>query len=247
VLELIASTYGAPDEVAAAYCETEAKVKAALQPPVRTAVRTPSTLGRYFSVYSDPRAYTSVFFMLLALVTGVMYFTIAVTGIALSLGLSVLVIGIPFFIAFVGIVRVISLGEGRLIEAMTGERMPRRPVHPGPQESLWPSIATMLKDSRTWTTLAYFILMLPLGIVYFVIAIVGVSVGLAFVLAPPVVILHKFGLISATVEPAWLGALPFLVIMEVLGLLVLTALMHTARGVGRLHARLAKRFLVTRD
>ena len=31
VLELIASTYGAPDEVAAAYRDTEAKVKAALQ------------------------------------------------------------------------------------------------------------------------------------------------------------------------------------------------------------------------
>src|SRR2546430_12262773 len=34
--------------------------------------------------------------------------------------------------AFIGIARVIALGEGRLLEAMTGERMPRRPVHPGP-------------------------------------------------------------------------------------------------------------------
>ena len=33
VLELIASTYGAPDEVAAAYRDTEVKVKAALKPP----------------------------------------------------------------------------------------------------------------------------------------------------------------------------------------------------------------------
>src|SRR6478752_10480493 len=33
VLELIASTYGAPDEVAAAYRDTEAKVKAALRTP----------------------------------------------------------------------------------------------------------------------------------------------------------------------------------------------------------------------
>ena len=36
VLELIAGTYGAPDEVAAAYRETEVKVKAALRtPPTR--------------------------------------------------------------------------------------------------------------------------------------------------------------------------------------------------------------------
>ena len=37
----------------------------------------------------------------------------------------------------------------------------------------------MLKDRRTWTTLAYLILMLPIGIVYFVIAVVGLSLSLA--------------------------------------------------------------------
>ena len=41
VLELIASTYGAPDEVAAAYRDTEAKVKAALQPPAPPPRRSP--------------------------------------------------------------------------------------------------------------------------------------------------------------------------------------------------------------
>jgi hypothetical protein len=30
----------------------------------------------------------------------------------------------------------------------------------------------MLRDRRTWTTIAYFILMLPIGITYFVIALV---------------------------------------------------------------------------
>src|SRR6202167_1696981 len=184
VLELIASTYGAPEEVAAAYRETAAKVKAALQSPPRPAVQAPSMLASFCGVYRDPRAYTSLFFMLLALATGIVYFVIAVTGIALSLGLATLIIGIPFFLAFIGMVRVISLGEGRLIEAMTGERMPRRPVHPGPKMGLWAGIVAMLKDSRTWTTLAYFILMLPLGIVYFVIAVIGLSVGLACTVAP---------------------------------------------------------------
>jgi len=245
VLELIASTYGAPEEVAAAYCETEAKVKAAMQPPTRPAMQAPGSVQRFFSVYSDPRAYTSVFFMLLALATGIVYFTIAVAGIALSLSLATLIIGIPFFLAFIGMVRVISLGEGRLIEAMTGERMPRRPVHPGPKESLWASIVTMLKDSRTWTTLAYLILMLPLGIAYFVIAVVGLAVGLSFLVAPLVTLLHKLGLVGGMLNPPWVAAAPALVFMEDIGLLILTSLMHTARGIGRIHARLAKRFLVT--
>lgn len=248
VLELIASTYGAPDEVAAAYRDTEAKVKAALySPPARPTVATPSALRRFFSVYRDPRAYTSVFFMLLSLATGIVYFVIAVAGISLSLGLAVLIIGIPFFLAFVGMVRVISLGEGRLIEAMTGERMPRRPVHPGPKMGLWASSVAMLKDSRTWTTLAYFILMLPLGIVYFVIAVVGLSVGLSCILAPLAEIPEQVGLVHATLtmEPAWLASTLPLGVIGILGVVVLTTLMHVARGIGRIHARIAKRLLVT--
>ena len=245
VLELIASTYGAPEEVAAAYRETEAKVKAALQPPARPAVQAPSMLRSFFSVYRDPRAYTSVFFMLLALATSIVYFVIAVTGIALSLGLATLIIGIPFILAFISMVRVISLGEGRLIEAMTGERMPRRPVHPGPKLSLWAGIVAMLKDARTWTTLAYFILMLPLGIIYFVIATVGLSFGLALTLAIPVEILDHFDLIGASIQPAWLATVPALIAMNILGIIGLTALMHAARGIARAHARVAKRLLVT--
>jgi hypothetical protein len=245
VLELIASTYGAPEEVAAAYRETEAKVKAALQSPPRPVAHAPSLLRRFFSVYRDPRAYTSVFFMLLALATGIVYFVIAVTGIALSLGLATLIIGIPFFLAFISMVRVISLGEGRLIEAMTGERMPRRPVHPGPKLGLWAGIVAMLKDSRTWTTLAYFILMLPLGIVYFAIATTGLSFGLACTLAIPVEVLHHFDLIGASIEPAWIAVPPVLIAMNIMGVIVLTTLMHAARGIARAHARMAKRLLVT--
>lgn len=43
----------------------------------------------------------------------------------------------------------------------------------------------MLKDTRTWTTLVYFILMLPLGILYFVLAVVGLSVGIGCLGALP--------------------------------------------------------------
>ena len=142
LLEQIARTYGAPDEVAAAYRDTETKVNAALQPPVSRVAQSPTAVGRFFAVYSDPRAYISLFFMVLSLVTGCVYFTIAVTGLSLSLGLAILIIGLPFFLGFIGVTRVISLAEGRLLEAVSGERMPRRPLHPGAPEGL---VARILK------------------------------------------------------------------------------------------------------
>jgi uncharacterized membrane protein len=250
VLELIASTYGAPDEVATAYRDTEAKVKAALQSPAPRAAESPSALRRFFNVFSDARAYSSLFYMLLSLATGIVYFTFAVTGLSMSFGFAVLIIGIPFFLAFIGVARVMSLGEGRLLEAITGERMPRRPVHPGPPATLWQRIGEMLKDVRTWTTLAYFVLMLPLGIAYFTIAVSGIAVSVSFIVGPfveAIAALGWFGIEGGMSldEIAWVESPIALVLMFVTGVFLLTLLMHLARGIGRLHVRLAKALLVT--
>lgn len=246
VLELIASTYGAPDEVAGAYRDTEAKVKAAMTTPRKTPT---GGMSAFFGVFLDPRAYTSLFFMLLSLATGVIYFTLAMTGLSLSAGLSVLVIGIPFFLVFIALTRVISLAEGRLIEAMTGERMPRRPIHQSGTAGFWSRVGEMLKDRRTWTTLAYLILMLPLGIAYFVIAVVGLSLSLAFTFAPLVYLSDHFGWFDQPggvhLNPAWLESLWALPFMMLAGILLLTLVMHVARGVGRLHAMYAKALLVS--
>jgi uncharacterized membrane protein len=251
VLELIASTYGAPDEVASAYRDTEVKVKAAMATPRKMPK---SKMGAFFGVFLDPRAYTSLFFMLLCLATGIIYFTFAVAGLSLSAGLAVLVIGVPFFLMFISIGRVVSLAEGRLIEAMTGVRMPRRPVYQDSGFGFWARIGEMLKDRRTWTTIAYFIFMLPIGIVYFVIAILGLACSLAFIALPIAAALSHAGLFGAEgfeafsqVQPQWLFdaglAIP---VLGVAGVLLLTSLMHLARGIGRLHARFAKAMLVAR-
>ena len=247
VLELIASTYGAPEEVAAAYRDTEAKVKAALKTPVPAAAGA-SGWKRFFGVYLDPRSYTSLFYMLLTLATGIVYFTIVVTGLSMSFGFAILIIGVPFFLAFIGITRVISLGEGRLLEAITGERMPRRPVHPGAPASWWRRIGDMLTDARTWTTLAYLVLMLPLGIVYFTIAVIGIASSAALIGTPLTLFARHFAWIDFSLDDHfyWSPDHPLFasVLLLALGVLLLTALLHLARGLVRIHARLAKSMLV---
>jgi uncharacterized membrane protein len=251
VLELIASTYGAPDEVAAAYRDTEVKVKAAMATPRKEAK---SAVGRFFGVFLDPRTYTSLFLMLLGLPRGIIYFVLAVTGLSLSAGFSVLIIGVPFFLMFMAVCRVVSLAEGRLIEAMTGVRMPRRPVYQGKVLGFWARIAEMLKDPRTWSTIAYFILMLPMGIFYFVIAVAGLSVSLSLTVLPIVGVLGQEGWFGAgavdvfsTAQPEWVFHTGFgIPLLGLAGILLLTSLMHLARGAGRLQAMFAKSMLVAR-
>jgi Putative sensor len=164
-------------------------------------------------------------------------------------GLAVLIIGFPFFLAFIGIARVIALGEGRLLEAVTGERMPRRPVHPGTPSGLWARITDMLKDSRTWTTLAYLLLMLPLGIIYFTIAVVGICLGVALIATPFALFADWLGWFPpggphVQIHPDWFASPTGALFAAIFGVLILTALMHGARGLGRAHVGLARALLV---
>jgi uncharacterized membrane protein len=254
VLELIASTYGAPGEVADAYRDTEAKVRIALTPP-RPRSADAGALRRFFGVFGDVRAWTSLFFLLLALPTGIFYFMLAITGTFVSVPLLIFIIGVPLFLAFIGLTRVVALGEGRLIEAMTGERMPRRPQHPGPPQSLWQRSFGMLSDLRSWTTLAYFVLRLPIGVAGFVIAVVGLALGIALPVGAlwegaRLLGLHDSadGLQIGTDEGAWslLPQWPGIIAMLIAGVLLLTLTMHAARLGARAIAWLAKAMLVMR-
>lgn len=247
-LELIASTYGAPDEVAAAYRTTEQQVRTALAPPPRKAPRT--LLGRFFGVYGDSRAWTALFFMLLSMVTGIFYFTVTVTGLSMSAGLIMLIIGIPFFLLFVGFTRVLALAEGRLVEGLLGQRMPRRPVYPSKGMPVLQRIKEMLVDRRTWTTMFYFLIMLPLGILYFMIAVVGITVSLGLVAGSVAGLLLEAGVgsggISLDHEIYFAPSPAVAPLVIVLGVLLLTAVMHLVRGIGRAHGTLAKHLLVAR-
>jgi len=259
----IVNSYGAPDEVATAYRETESRVQAAMAMPRAPKAGTPPSavggappvgvLRRFFGVYGDVRSWTALFYCLLALFTGIFYFCFVTIGLSLSLGLSILIIGVPFFVAFIGSARLLALVEGRIVEAMTGERMPRRPVSPLPESSLLQRIGAMLKDWRTWSTLAYEALMLPLGLVYFSVTVTALAIGLALMLAALAGGLRLLGLEIPGDTHIELGGLlsdeaanhPLMLLLyAVSGLVWLTLTMHMVRGIARLHGMLAKRMLV---
>lgn len=248
VLEAIASSYGAPDEVAEAYIDTEIKVQAALATPIFRKPKSPA--GKLFGIFMDPRAYSSLFYLVFSMATGIFYFTFAVTGLSLSAGLMILIIGIPFFLLFLATSRVLSLVEGRIIESFLGVRMPRRPTFDTSEGGITERIKLMLKDARTWTTLLYMLLMLPLGIFYFTYAVVGLAVSLSFIAAPVFYLLDYRGLINVDVMvgdipglfllgPGWVT-----LIYTALGIGMLILVMYGARGLGTMQGRIAKTLLV---
>ena len=242
VIASVAGSYGAPDEVAEIYRDTEVTVQTALRTP-RPKPRK-SSLGQFFGVIAEPRTYAALFYMLLSLATGIFYFTWVVTGASLSAGLAVLIIGIPFVILFLGSVRVLSLVEGRLVEVMLGERMPRRPLYSGRGKPLFDRIKDMFVDPRTWGTLLYMLLMMPLGILYFTIAVTGLSVSLSLILAPIAMLFGSYG-DGIRIDKVNLKAGPWTWPLSIaLGIVLLFVTLHIARGVGIFHGALAKHLLV---
>jgi len=241
MLAKVATSYGAPEEVADIYRDKETQVETALRPPPSPERRSP--WGRFFGILADPLAYSSLFYMLLSLATGIFYFTWAVTGLSLSLGLGILIIGVPVAVLFISTVRALALVEGRLVETMLGERMPRRPLYADRGKPFTARIKAMFVDPRTWSTLLYMIIKLPLGIIYFVLAVIGLSIPVALAISPITKATIGIGLINVDDysfgPPLW--ALPLTL---PLGIAVLCLTLHMARGIGQLQGQLAKHFLV---
>ena len=126
-LSAVVEEFGTPEEFAADYKKIEARLQPSIKPAFTPAGKT-SVFYKIFGIFADPAAWSSLVFMLVSLVTGILYFTWAVTGLSLSAGLLVLIISLPFIGLFLLSVRGIALAEGRIVEALLGVRMPRRPI-----------------------------------------------------------------------------------------------------------------------
>lgn len=242
VIASVAGSYGAPDEVADIYRETEVTVAKALRPPAPP--KRTSVLGRFFGVAADPRTYGALFYMLLSLATGTFYFTWVVTGASLSVGLLILIIGIPLLLLFLMSVRLLSLVEGRVVEVLLGERMPRRPLYTQRDKPWMTRLKELFTDGRTWTAALYLLLMHPLGILYFSVAITLLALSVGLIAAPVAFFLphgyaFSFGDWNLVTEAPWL-----LPLFSIIGFVLLFATLHLARVVGLFHGWLAKHLLV---
>lgn len=244
VLASVVETYGTPEEIAEAYRAMEASIST----PFPKAKPVRSRRGGFFAVVSDPQSYGALVYMLLALMTGVFYFTWTVVGIAITVGCSLLIFGIPFALLFVGSVRLLSHVEGRIVEGLLDRRMPRRlPAATQADETLWTRIKDALLDMRTWTSMFYLLSMLPLGIAYFVAATVGLCLSLGTSGAAVYSLATNKSVFSVETSPVidhLLHTAPGLIAAVVLGVLLFFCMLHLARIVGRLHGRIAEVLLV---
>jgi len=238
-LQIAIEQYGTPQEIAAAYVEAEHRLfPLQARPNIK---KSRSFLGRFFGVYADSHTWGSLLYILISLATGVIYFTWSVAGVSFSVTFLIFIFGLFFLLFFLYSLRGIALLEGRIVEALLGERMPHRPLFT-PHGMNWKQqLGMLLKDKHSWFTLIYTVLQMPLAVLSFSVVLVLIVAALCAFAVPilqffiPVINDGTRGFFL----PLW--SLPLIMLGSVL---LLTATLHLARGIGNLHGKWAKLLLV---
>lgn len=244
VLASVIENYGTPQEIAEEYRSMEAAIAGPFPKPQAP----PERRYGFFGVIRDPKAYGALLYMLLSLATGIFYFVWATVGISLSAAFAILIIGVPFALLFIGSVRILAHVEGRIVEGLLGVRMPRRlPAQTAADERLTARIGAALADIRTWSSLLYLFLMLPLGIAYFVFAVVGIAISAGLVCGSLVSLVSGHSYVQITDLPVLqhlFHTAPGLVFLLIVGILLAFCVLHVAKGIGWFHGRIAELLLV---
>jgi uncharacterized membrane protein len=238
----IIEQYGTPAETAAAYVEVERRTFPGLTSA--TVKKSGSPLGRFFGIYTDPRAWGSLFYMLIAFVTGVAYFSWAVTGLSVSISFALFIFGLPVALLFLLSVRGVAWLEGRLVEALLGVRMPRRPLV-APQKAKWlERVKVLVMDKHTWLSLLYMLLQFVLGTVYFIVLVTVFALFLTCFAIPVAQLVFNLPVVTVNSTRYYLPVFT-LPLFPLVGIVLWTQMMHLVRWVGGLHGRYAKALLVT--
>jgi uncharacterized membrane protein len=237
----IVAEYGQPGEIAAAYRIIERRMKPALAVPQHFYQR--STASSFISAVYDPRAWGALLYMIISMLTGLAYFTWVAVGLYLSIGMLLLVIGLPIAWLFLKSFRGIALVEGRIVEGLLGVRMPRRTIFADQRLKWWEQFKVLLKGKRTWLSVAYMVLMMPLGILYFNIAVVMFALSLKCVATP--ILQYVFHRPFIEAPGLWI-AIPdnLMPLIVIIGLFVFVAMMHVVRWIGQVHGKMARAMLV---
>lgn len=226
------ASYGSPEETASAYREFERRY--ALPPSPAQKDKPARGAGGFFSVFRDPRSWSSVFYLILS-ITGLITGLWALAGLALS-------VFTPAALFYLPSIRGLALLEGRIVEALLDVRMPRRRLFEI-RTNGWARFRGLLTDPSTWKSVVYFVTKFPFGLASFilVIGLVAVSVkGILFPILGPILGRPLINLDSGPVfVPGWMVPLVFAA-----GCLLLTLTLHLARWIAHAHGRFAKTMLV---
>nr|WP_090050476.1 sensor histidine kinase [Lentzea fradiae] len=187
-----------------------------------------------------PNALAAGFYLLTNLVTGILWFTLAVVLTAVGFATAVVGVGLPLLWLAMNVVRGGATVERAWVRSALGTEVPR-PYRDKADGSLWQRAKAQFTDPATWRDYGYFLLLLPVGALEFTAVVAMWSVVAAFA-----------GI------PFWIGEAPFAVVVgdfwtidsfssawpiSLVGLALVPFAVMGTRSLGALHGRMARALL----
>jgi hypothetical protein len=198
-----------------------------------------AALKNIFGVAVRGRTYTNLLYLLLAFPLGLAYFVFLVVGIALGVGLYVMVIGLPLLILTLLAWRQLVKLERLQSNGLLGARIePETILRWSGDKNAWRWFRSRLASPVTWKGLVYLFLKFPLGLLAFVLLVVLGAFSLALI-SIPFIYQHVNIEIGRSVDLTMPQALSFMV----LGLFLALFSLHIWNGLAFVFKWLSERLL----
>ena len=242
-LQAQVAKYGSPHEIASAYREIEFRMPPAFAAPKPKPPR--SIWTKFFGVAAQSRTWSAFLYIFLSALTSFLFAMWVLMGGTFSLISLVLIIGVPVTGLFLLSLRGIALLEGRLVEALLGVRMPRKPIFVRKSLNWRQKYKALATESHTWKILVYLILHFPLAWVHFIIVFMVFAFSIKSIFYP--VWYWALGRPLITIgqpfyPPAW--SYPLVILA---GITLFFVSLHLAGLMGKIRGRFAKFMLVRKQ
>ena len=158
-----------------------------------------SAAQRFFGVAVRGRTWTNLIYLVFAFPLGVFYFSFLVSALSTAIGTIIVWVGLPLFWLTAILWWAFAAIERYLADGLLGTNLAPAPQPWRGVVGIWPRLKAHLGAAATWKDLAFLFAKFPLGILSFVVVVVGVSVPAAFVSAP--IAVHWSDWTSAPVPP----------------------------------------------
>jgi len=202
-------------------------------------------LNRFLGVAFQGRTYLSLLYLLIMLPLGIIYFTIIITGFSMSISLLILIIGIFVVFLFLILVRGISTLHLHYASLLLGFELPAKVETSISGKGFFDHLKKILADGKTYTSMAYMFLELPLGIIYFTLIITFLSVSISFTFSPLLWILNDEGIISLSGDN-WIWNEDFgnTIFLSLAGIVLFFGTLHLGNLLAKVEEFLCKNLLV---
>lgn len=141
-------------------------------------------LTKYFTIFANPKMYTTLLYLFLTFPLGLTYFIFLVIGFSVGLSLLIIWVGLIVLALLFPLIWMIISFERIQTVHLLGISIPTVENQSNSSESILQKIKRFLTDPATWKGILFILLKFPIGIFSFTALVTGITILFTFIFSP---------------------------------------------------------------